>query len=317
MKLVTFTHARQTSIGALIGVDPGEPGGFVLDLAPAARASQRRDGKPSALASIDSMLGLLEAGRGAMGEARRLVRDAERALAKTNTALPRGLARVLLPAKAVRFEAPIPRPPKFVCVGLNYRDHAAEVGAQLPEAPVLFSKFASSVIGPGARIQLPAASAKVDYEAELAIVIGKRARDVAKDKAGDVIAGYTIVNDVSARDLQFARNQWLAGKSLDTFGVMGPALVTADEIADPHALSVRTWVNDELRQNSTTAQLVFGVSELIADMSRLWTLEPGDVIATGTPGGVGISFKPPRFLKSGDRVRIEIEGLGTLSNPVV
>jgi acylpyruvate hydrolase len=315
MKLVTFTHKRETRIGALIGVEPGEAGGFVLDLAPAAKAAARRAGKASALAGIDSMVGLLEAGRGAMAEARKLVRETERVLATAST-VPAGLARVLLPAKAVRLQAPIPRPPKFVCVGLNYRDHAAEVGAQLPAAPVLFSKFSSSVIGPGETIRIPAATSQADYEAELAIVIGKRAKDVAKDKAFDVIAGYTIVNDVSARDLQFARNQWLAGKTPDTFGVMGPALVTADEIDDPHALDVRTFVNGERRQNSNTNQLVFGIAELIADMSRLWTLEPGDVIATGTPGGVGISFKPPRYLKAGDRVRVEIEKLGSLENPV-
>lgn len=223
----------------------------------------------------------------------------------------------LLPLGSVTLLAPIPRPPKFICVGLNYRDHAIESGLPIPEIPVIFSKFSSSVIGPGAPIVLPKNSTKPDYEAELAVVIGKPGRHIPADKWIEHVAGYTIVNDVSARDFQMATSQWLMGKTFDTFAPMGPYLVTADEIVDPHSLAIGLTINGEVLQNSNTRELIFRLPELIAHLSSVFTLESGDVISTGTPPGVGFARKPPRFLRPGDDVVVHIEGLGELRNPVV
>lgn len=220
------------------------------------------------------------------------------------------------PLDKVQLLAPVPRPPKITCVGLNYRDHALEGGNPIPDHPVLFSKYPISVIGPGETIRRPKVSTKVDYEGEFAVVIGKRAKNVAKPEALDVVAGYTVMNDVSARDWQKRTSQWMVGKAFDTFAPMGPAIVTKDEVPDPHALSIRTYVNGELRQDSNTKELIFGVDDLIVEMSQIWTLEPGDVILTGTPSGVGVYWDPPKLLQAGDTVRIEIEKVGTLENPV-
>jgi 2-keto-4-pentenoate hydratase/2-oxohepta-3-ene-1,7-dioic acid hydratase in catechol pathway len=200
-------------------------------------------------------------------------------------------------------------------VGRNYREHAAEESAALPSAPLLFAKFPSAVVGDGATITWSAGlSAQVDYEAELAVVIGRHARNVAVDQALDRVLGYTCLNDVSARDLQVGDGQWTRAKSLDTFCPMGPSLVTADEIPDPGALRIRCRVNGEVRQDASTAELIHGIAELIAYCSRSFTLEPGDVIATGTPGGVGAFRDPPVFLADGDMVEVEIERVGTLTN---
>ena len=208
-------------------------------------------------------------------------------------------------------------PSKIVCVGLNYRDHCLEQNIELPGRPILFAKFPSSVIGPGDEITWPAdASQKVDYEAELAVVIGRKGRHIPVDRAYEYVAGYTIVNDVSARDAQFADKQWIRGKSFDTFCPMGPYLLTADEVPDPHTLDIRCWVNGELRQDSNTRELVFKVHDLLAYISKTCTLMPGDVLCTGTPGGVGVFRDPQVFLKAGDLVEIEIEKLGRLSNRV-
>jgi 2-keto-4-pentenoate hydratase/2-oxohepta-3-ene-1,7-dioic acid hydratase in catechol pathway len=213
--------------------------------------------------------------------------------------------------------APVPRPGKIICIGLNYRDHAKEADLDLSEQPILFAKFANSVVGPGARVEIPPEAAQVDYEAELGVVIGRRACRVPAGNALDYVAGYTCCNDVSARDLQFAVSQWTRGKAIDTFLPMGPVLCTRDEIADPQALGIRCTVNGELRQSSSTSQMIFGVAELIAFLSRTMTLEPGDVIATGTPPGVGMAFDPPRWLSPGDEVAVEIDSVGILVNEVV
>ncbi len=215
--------------------------------------------------------------------------------------------------------APIPRPGKVVCVGLNYRDHAAETGAEIPSEPVIFGKFSSTVVGPGAEVVLPAASRQVDYEAELVAVIGRRAKHVSADEAFAYVAGYMNGNDVSARDWQKGRpgGQWLLGKTPDTFAPTGPWLVTADEIAEPHALSVTLRLNGTVMQSGNTRDFLFGLGEVIAHVTRLVTLEPGDLIFTGTPAGVGVARKPPVFLKPGDAVEVEIAGLGVLRNPVV
>jgi 2,4-didehydro-3-deoxy-L-rhamnonate hydrolase len=210
----------------------------------------------------------------------------------------------------------IPRPGKIVCVGLNYRDHAQEQGVELPEAPLLFAKFTTSLIGPGDAIVIPPAVTKCDYEAELGVVLGATVKQVSRENALEAVAGYVAANDVSARDLQFGDGQWTRGKSPDTFCPVGP-LVPASEVPDPHALPIRAILNGEVVQESTTANLVFGVDEVISYASQTATLEAGDLILTGTPAGVGIFRKPPRLLQPGDEITIEIDGVGSLTNPVV
>jgi 2,4-diketo-3-deoxy-L-fuconate hydrolase len=211
---------------------------------------------------------------------------------------------------------PIDRPGKIVCVGLNYRDHAEEQGAELPDAPLLFAKWPSSVIGSGEAIVIPPMVAKTDYEAELGVVIGERVKGVSKESAFEAVRGYVCANDVSARDLQFGDGQWTRGKSPDTFCPVGP-MTLRDDITDPHALGIRAIVSGEVLQDSTTANLIVGVDEVIAYASQTTTLEPGDLILTGTPAGVGVFRDPQRLLEPGDEVTIEIDGLEPLTNPVV
>jgi 2-keto-4-pentenoate hydratase/2-oxohepta-3-ene-1,7-dioic acid hydratase in catechol pathway len=211
---------------------------------------------------------------------------------------------------------PIDRPQKIICVGLNYSDHAEEQGLDLPERPVLFAKWPNTLIGPGEPIVVPGISQKVDYEAELGVVIGQRVKGAAVENALEAVAGYVCVNDVSARDLQFADGQWVRGKSPDTFCPVGPKLVPASDLPDPQALRIRAILNGETMQESTTANMVFGVAEIVAFVSEAITLEPGDLIATGTPAGVGAFRHPPVFMQAGDEITIEIDGVGTLTNPV-
>jgi 2-keto-4-pentenoate hydratase/2-oxohepta-3-ene-1,7-dioic acid hydratase in catechol pathway len=212
--------------------------------------------------------------------------------------------------------APIARPGKVLGIGLNYRDHAIESGMAIPTEPIVFGKFASCVVGPEAPIVLPPISPEVDYEVELVVIIGRTARGVAESEALDYVAGYMVGNDISARDWQLRKpgGQWILGKSFDSFAPTGPYLVTRDEVADPHQLGVRLRLNGELMQNSTTAQLIFGVDALVSYLSQAMTLEPGDLIFTGTPPGVGFARKPPVFLKPGDVCEAEVDGLGTLRN---
>ena len=217
----------------------------------------------------------------------------------------------------VRRHAPVPDPPAILAIGMNYRAHVAEMGREPPEWQYWFNKQRTSIAGPGDDIVLPAVSDMVDYEGELAMVIGRRCQHVPADRAHEVVAGYTIVNDVSARDWQWRTPTFTVGKSFDTHAPCGPELVTGDELGDPGALTIRTWVNDELRQDSTTADMIFGCAAMIAYLTTAFPLEPGTVIATGTPAGVGAGLDPPRFLSGGDTVRIAIEGIGELSNPVV
>ena len=211
---------------------------------------------------------------------------------------------------------PIDRPEKIVCVGLNYRDHAEEQGTELPEAPLLFAKWPNTLIGPGEPIVIPPITKQVDYEAELGVVIGRRVRGTSAGNALDAVAGYLCLNDVSARDLQFSDGQWVRGKSLDTFCPVGPALIPAADVPDPQALAIRALVNGEALQDSSTSNMIFSVAEIVAHVSQAITLEPGDLIATGTPAGVGAFRDPPIWLEPGDEVTIEIEGLGALTNPV-
>lgn len=218
----------------------------------------------------------------------------------------------------VKLLAPIANPSKVVAIGLNYMDHCREQKVEPPKAPLIFTKFSTSIIGPGETIRWdPALTKQVDFEAELAVVMGRTARNVPEAEALDYVAGYTICHDVSARDLQFSDGQWVRGKSLDTFCPLGPYLVTADEIPDPHALVIRCTVNETVLQNSNTSEMIFRIPYLIAYITRAFTLLPGDVITTGTPDGVGVFRNPKIFLKDGDVVTIEIERLGQLINPCV
>ena len=213
--------------------------------------------------------------------------------------------------------APVPRPGKLICIGLNYRDHAKESNLPLPEKPVIFSKFSTCVIAPGEPVVLPTTSQQVDYEAELAVVIGRHAKNIAADRAYDCVLGYTAFNDVTARDFQFSDGQWQRGKSCDTFAPMGQTILTRDMVPDPHKLSIRLTLNGETMQDSNTDQLIFGVPRLIEFISASITLEPGDVIATGTPAGVGFARNPPVFLQPGDEMEVSIETVGGMNNPVV
>jgi 2-keto-4-pentenoate hydratase/2-oxohepta-3-ene-1,7-dioic acid hydratase in catechol pathway len=213
--------------------------------------------------------------------------------------------------------APVQRPGKIICIGLNYRDHAIESKMPIPESPVIFSKFSTCVVGPGEPVVIPPTSNQVDYEAELAVVIGRTAKNVSATRAMDYVLGYSAFNDVSARDFQFKDGQWQRGKSCDTFAPMGQTIVTKDTITDPHKLSIKLVLNGQTMQDSNTNQLIFGVSELIEFLSQSITLEPGDVIATGTPPGVGFARTPPVFLKPGDQMEVLIQGIGGLGNPVV
>jgi 2-keto-4-pentenoate hydratase/2-oxohepta-3-ene-1,7-dioic acid hydratase in catechol pathway len=218
---------------------------------------------------------------------------------------------------AVRRHAPVPDPPAILAIGMNYRAHVAEMGREPPEWQYWFNKQATAIAGPGDAIVLPPVSDMVDYEGELAMVIGPRCHHVPAARALEVVAGYTILNDVSARDWQWRTPTFTVGKSFDTHAPCGPELVTADELGDPGALSLRTWVNDELRQDSTTADLIFGCAAMIEYLTTAFPLLPGTIIATGTPAGVGAGMDPPKFLADGDTVRIAIDGIGELANPVV
>ncbi|HEV8215879.1 MAG TPA: fumarylacetoacetate hydrolase family protein [Gemmatimonadaceae bacterium] len=245
-------------------------------------------------------------------------RDAAKRLEKDSAAFEDARQKGwLVAAEDAYWFAPVPRPGKIVCVGLNYRDHAEESGLAVPKVPVIFSKFSTCVIAPGEPVVIPTTSERVDYEAELAIVIGRRAKHVSAERAYEYVLGYTAFNDVTARDFQFGDGQWQRGKSCDTFAPMGQTIVTTDEIPDPHSLRISLALNGAVMQESNTDQLIFSVPRMIEFISASITLEPGDVIATGTPAGVGFARKPPVFLKPGDVMEVNIERIGGLGNPVV
>jgi 2-keto-4-pentenoate hydratase/2-oxohepta-3-ene-1,7-dioic acid hydratase in catechol pathway len=276
------------------------PGGEgVLAVVAGERAMDAATLVPGGAATIEGLLLAGEAGLAAL----RVAADPTRIAAEGR------------PLADLHVLAPVPRPGKVVAIGRNYPDHAAEEGAIPPASPLVFAKFPSSVVGSGADIRWdPALTAQVDYEAELAVVIGRRARNVTEDDALGHVLGYTCLNDVSARDLQFADGQWVRGKSLDTFCPMGPALVTGDELGDPDDLDIACLVNGEVLQHDRTSSMFYSVRQIVSHCSQAFTLEPGDVIATGTPGGVGIFRKPPRLLGDGDVVTVAIEGVGELVN---
>jgi len=223
-----------------------------------------------------------------------------------------------VPLSRVRLLAPVSFPSKIICLGLNYRDHVEETGQSLPDEPVIFMKPRTAIIGSNENIVKPDFVKELDYEAELAIVIGKKGKHIQLDGASEHVFGYTILNDVSARDIQFKDKQWTRGKGFDTFAPTGPCITTADELSDTSNLSIHTWVNNELRQNSSTRKMIFNIKQIVYQLSRVMTLETCDVIATGTPSGVGFKMKPhPKFLQAGDTVKIEIEGIGVLQNYVI
>jgi acylpyruvate hydrolase len=305
MRLVTF----KTGYGARLGAVDGE---HVVDLNAAYAALLESRGVPRAHAHAradvpaDATRFLTEG-----GDARRRAEEAV-TFSRAGSApgvrvVRRGLS--LLPV--------VPRPPKVICVGLNYRDHAEETGMKIPDHPVFFSKFTSCLIGAGQPIVLPRVSEQLDYEAELAVVIGRPGRYISETDAYAHVAGYTILNDVSVRDYQMRTGQWLIGKVFDRSTPVGPELVTADEVPHPDALRLSTTVNGRVLQDSNTSNFIFGIPQVIASISEILTLEPGDLIATGTPAGVGFARKPPIFLRDGDAVTIEVEALGRLENPVV
>ncbi|HME73088.1 MAG TPA: fumarylacetoacetate hydrolase family protein [Myxococcota bacterium] len=282
MRLATFTHAGATRVGVLAGDD-------LVDLAAAAPELPRE------------MVGFLAAGAPALRRAGDLASS----------------ARERIPLAQVRLRAPVLRPPKFLAIGLNYADHVAESKLEMPKLPTVFNKQSTCVTGPGDPIHMPRVSKALDYEGELGFVIGQRCRHVPRDHAREVIAGYLVVNDVSVRDWQLRVPTWTMGKSFDTHGPIGPWIVTEDELGDPHSLRLRTLVNGEVRQDSNTKNLIFDCFAIVEHLSTAFTLEPGDVVAMGTPAGVGISMKPPQLLKVGDVVRVEIERIGAIENPVI
>jgi 2-keto-4-pentenoate hydratase/2-oxohepta-3-ene-1,7-dioic acid hydratase in catechol pathway len=223
---------------------------------------------------------------------------------------------ITVPASSARLHAPITDPGKFICIGLNYRDHAEEANQPIPKEPPIFAKWNNSIIGPGEPILRPRGSQQLDWEVELGVVIGRTARFVPRDRALDYVWGYTIINDVSARDFQFIGSQWMAGKIPETFAPVGPYIADRAEIPDPHVLELRLWVNGQQMQNGNTKTFIFDVRYIVSYLSGLMTLSPGDLIATGTPPGVGFARKPPVFLQAGDTCRLEITGLGQIENPV-
>jgi acylpyruvate hydrolase len=223
----------------------------------------------------------------------------------------------LLPLDTLELGPPVPDPDKILCLGVNYREHAAEAQQELPAVPMFFAKFRNSLIGPSSPILLPRVSTQIDYEGELAVIIGSRCKEVSEQEALQYVAGYSIMNDVSARDIQLQTSQWTAGKALDTFGPMGPGMVLASDIPDPQTLMLTTRVNGQVVQHESTANMIFSVATSISFLSSLMTLEPGDIIATGTPSGVGFKRTPPLFLQEGDVVEVEIERIGSIRNPVM
>ena len=279
MRLVTFSEGARTRIGCVVGEEVADLGGADV---------------PQEMAAF--LAGGAEAAR-----------DAVAALAHA----PR------LPLAGVRLEPPVLRPRKFLAIGLNYADHIEETGLARPEFPLFFNKQPTCVTGPWDPIWMPRDSEQLDYEGELGFVIARRCRRVPRERAHEVIGGYFVVNDVSIRDWQFQAQTFTLGKSFDTHGPIGPWIMTPDELGDPHALELHTWVNGELRQRSSTKHLVFDCYAQVEALSRACTLEPGDLVSTGTPGGVGMGSKPPRWLRVGDLVRVEIDGLGWIENRVV
>ncbi len=287
MKIARFRHDNSETYGVLEGKS-------IVNLP--ALAKERHMSLP------EMVEGFIEAG--------------ETALDKAETLLTKSTKKHLMPQDRVTLLAPLAKPSKIICLGLNYRDHAAETDKPIPKEPIIFMKPRTAIVGPGEKIVKPSWVNWLDYEGELAIVLGKRCKNVTTADAKGCIFGYSVFNDVSAREIQMGDGQWTRGKSFDTFAPTGPCIVTSGQLPDTGNLGIRTWVNGELRQDGNTRNMVFNVGEIVHQLSRVMTLEPCDIIATGTPAGVAMAMKQPKWLQKGDVVRIEIEGVGTLENEV-
>ena len=301
MRLVSFLAAADVT-----GPDAG---------APAVGPSSAPAGRRTGLLLGDEVVDLTDAAVGLPADMTALLEGGEAAMARVAAAATGPGRRLAL--DGVRLLAPVPVPPTVLAIGMNYAAHVAEFGRTPPEHQVWFNKQRTCVVGPGAAVEVPAVSDQVDYEGELALVIGRRCRHVPAADALSVVAGFSVMNDVSVRDWQWRTPTWTLGKSFDTHGPLGPCLVTPDELGDPGDLGLRTWVNGELRQDASTADMLFDCAAQIELLSTVCTLEPGTVLSTGTPPGVGAAFDPPRWLVPGDVVRVEVDGLGVLENPIV
>jgi 2-keto-4-pentenoate hydratase/2-oxohepta-3-ene-1,7-dioic acid hydratase in catechol pathway len=319
MKLVTFKSGDENRVGDLKGNFVVDIGLAIESLRSGTLGFEPRPGLQEAVNLVLSggatprhMIDLLERGeawRRGLGEILETV-----TASREPSTLPQG---VFMPLEKVRLRAPLARPGKIVCVGLNYESHRAEQGLTSPARPVFFLKSGNTICGPGDSVALPPNSTEVDYEAEFVVVIGKRAKGIPEERVFEHIAGYTILNDVTARDMQLGDRQWFRGKSCDTFGPTGPCIVTADEIPDPQSLQISLTLNGRTMQESNTRDLIFKIPFLVSYLSQSLTWEVGDLLSTGTPGGVGRYRKPPVYLKPGDTVSVTVEGIGTLTNPVV
>jgi acylpyruvate hydrolase len=315
MRLVSFSARGQTRVGAL-------DGDWIVDLTRAARAHYAAQGlsRPGARARAlfpPSMTQLLAGGDEPLALAREVAAEIHPRLAHAPDTRVLESEGVVWRTGDVRLLPPVPAPPKILCVGRNYAEHAREGGGEPPTIPIYFGRFPHSLLGPGEPYVLPAASEQVDYEGELAAVIGRRGHDIPESQALDYVAGYTVFNDISIRDYQRRTSQWMIGKNFDRSGPLGPAVVTRDEVPNPQSLVLTVDVSGERLQEAGTDIMIFTVAYLIADLSRALTLEPGDIIATGTPSGVGFARKPPRWLRAGDTVRVSISKVGVLETPVV
>ena len=313
MRFVTYQRDGQSRSGAQLDE-------LIIDLNRAYHSAVKHIGNEDELAVAamrvpTDMIDLLRGGDTSLKAAQQALDFVRSQLKeKDNTLEQQGIVYAL---ESVSLLQPVLRPGKVICLGLNYRDHAKEAGMAIPEYPVLFHKVAGSLIGHNQPVVVPRSSSKIDFEGELTIIIGRRGKYIAEHEALSYIAGYTIGNDVSARDLQFRTSQWTTGKMLDTFGPLGPALVTCDEVPDPTALQIKTTLNGQVMQDGNTAEMIFRVPFIVSYISEIVTLEPGDVILTGTPAGIGNTRTPPVFMKPGDTVSVEIERLGVLTNPLV
>ncbi len=300
MRLVSYSNGNGTSFGVEIGSG-------ILDIPEALSVYHilnDRPGQPLPRTMIDLLR--MDSGINAIEE-----------MIKQYLEITDEMRPPLVPLDEVRIMAPIERPGKIIALGLNYVDHIKETGRDVPKFPVIFAKFPSSVVGPDADIKYPKLTEQLDWEVELGVVIGKRCKDVSEDKALDYVAGYTVINDLTARDLQRGDGQWVRGKSLDGLCPMGPCIVTRNELGDGSGLKMHSKVNGEIKQDSTTSNLLYNVPQIVSYLSEAFTLEPGDVIATGTPSGVGFVRDPPEFLKPGDEVEAYIEKIGTVRNRIV